>query len=175
MLVFGDLLWIPFTFSIQACNCVDTTYISFIILSTVSRWHVNSSQKQYECLITLWLDCLLLGTGLVAFAQQSRTNSSCYCSQLLCVLDRVSSVSLFYITFLETKLRNSHILFLAGTWFLEGLTNKNISLRRTLKHLYGVSLQWWLVESCLLQAIGIVFVSFFSFFSWLSEWWTMLR
>ncbi|KAH0885078.1 hypothetical protein HID58_061174, partial [Brassica napus] len=44
MLVFGDLLWIPFTFSIQA-----------------------------------WM---------VAFAQQSRTNSSCYCSQLLCVLDR---------------------------------------------------------------------------------------
>ncbi|KAG5397878.1 hypothetical protein IGI04_019692 [Brassica rapa subsp. trilocularis] len=27
-------------------------------------------------------------TGLVAFAQQSRTNSSCNCSQLLCVLDR---------------------------------------------------------------------------------------
>ncbi|KAF8079450.1 hypothetical protein N665_1026s0008 [Sinapis alba] len=45
MLVFGDLLWIPFTFSIQA-----------------------------------WL---------VAFAQHSTTNSSCYCSQLLCVPDRV--------------------------------------------------------------------------------------
>lgn len=88
---------------------------------TVSSWHVtviHGKNIVLECLITLWLDCLLSGTGLVASAQQSRTNSSCYHSQLPCLRDRVSSESLCYFTFLEITLRNPQFLF----WQVHGFS-----------------------------------------------------
>ena len=128
----------------------------------MSYWHVNSCFE----LITLWLNCLHFGTGMVAFALQSRTNSSCYSSQLLCVLDRVILCHWVIIHYLRLNKEAYIIIFLAGKWFLEGLTNKNISLR-TLKHLYGVSLQcgkllasgYW---------YGLLFFSLSSFFAWFS-------
>ena len=58
MLVFGDLLWIPFTFSIQACNCVfdnEPVHRNFILLSS---WHVNSSSRGKKTFfLNAWTFC----------------------------------------------------------------------------------------------------------------------
>ncbi|CAA7047439.1 unnamed protein product [Microthlaspi erraticum] len=58
--------------------------------------------------------CLLSGTGLVAFAQQSRTNSSCESAIVANCLVFLTGKVIVLFTSLETQLRNPHILLLAA-------------------------------------------------------------
>ncbi|KAF2594751.1 hypothetical protein F2Q70_00043806 [Brassica cretica] len=69
MLVFGDLLWIPFTFSIQACNCVfdnEPVHRNFILLSSWHGWWLLHNKVQLTA-PAIVANCFVFLIGYMVF------------------------------------------------------------------------------------------------------------
>ncbi|KAF2607659.1 hypothetical protein F2Q68_00044828 [Brassica cretica] len=69
MLVFGDLLWIPFTFSIQACNCVfdnEPVHRNFILLSSWHGWWLLHNKVQLT-VPAIVANCFVFLIGYMVF------------------------------------------------------------------------------------------------------------
>jgi hypothetical protein len=59
MLVFGDLVWIPFTFSIQASDCELDIYVKELCLSLVALQSMFFGQLlklKMKCNISIFMD-----------------------------------------------------------------------------------------------------------------------